>query len=141
MSIFLCIVAVISIFLNRALVYSFIRYKVLSTSPNIHVMLISIMSLLASCTILPLTDTSSVYCKWLYKRAGCQFNAVIVFFYGCSSSYLLCVVNLSRSFRGKYYVIPSLITFIFTCFTKSSVIWISLLFIGTPTQFKLRFIN
>ncbi|CAF4317115.1 unnamed protein product, partial [Rotaria sordida] len=49
-----------------------------------------------------------------------------------------CIVKI---FRGKYYVIPSLITFIFACFTKSSVIWISLLFIGTPTQFKLRFVN
>ncbi|CAF4087606.1 unnamed protein product [Rotaria sp. Silwood2] len=283
--IFLCIASVIGIVLNGSLVYSFIRYKALRTSPNMHVMFISIVGLLASCTILPSTGTSSVYCKWLYKRAGCQLSAVVAFFYGCSSSYLLCVVSLSRcyiimrpfaankvtvrksitiscfamfiafiwsmlpvfgwneyvmegvrtsccinwydrrlsyisftfflffivyfiplviliatntvtligfkqmrekmkrgmhtiftrkriemeqrivksiiittlgfiftwtpysvalfisAFRGKYYAMPPLITFICACFAKSSVIWIPLLFIGTSTQFKLRFVN
>ncbi|CAF0904783.1 unnamed protein product [Rotaria sp. Silwood1] len=251
--IFMCIAAVIGIILNGALVYSFIRYKALRTSPNIHVMFIAIVGLLASCTILPSTGTSSVYCRWLYKRAGCQLSGVIAFFYGCSSSYLLCVVSLSRcyiimrpfaanhitgvrtsccinwydrrltyisftfflflfvyfiplvilvatntvtligfkqmrekikrgihtvftrkriemeqrivksiiittlgfiftwtpyavalfisAFRGKYYAMPPLITFISACFAKSSVIWTPLLFIGTSTQFKLRFVN
>jgi hypothetical protein len=96
--IFLCITAFIGIILNGTLVYSFIRYKVLRSSPNIYVMFIAIMGLLASCTILPLTGTSSIYCKWLYKRIGCQLTAVIAFLYGCSSSYLLCVVSLSRCY-------------------------------------------
>jgi hypothetical protein len=96
--IFLCIAAFIGIMLNGALVYSFIRYKTLRSSPNIYVMFIAILGLLASCTILPLTGTSSIYCKWLYKRIGCQLGAVIAFLYGCSSSYLLCVVSLSRCF-------------------------------------------
>lgn len=96
--IFICIAAFIGILLNGALVYSFIRYKVLRSSPNIYVMFIAIMGLLASCTILPLTGVSSIYCKWLYKRIGCQLTAVIAFLYGCSSSYLLCVVSLSRCY-------------------------------------------
>jgi hypothetical protein len=56
------------------------------------------MGLFASCTILPLTGTSSIYCRWLYKRIGCQLSAMIAFLYGCSSSYLLCVVSLSRCY-------------------------------------------
>lgn len=96
--IFLCIVAFMGIILNGSLVYSFARYKVLRSSPNIHVMFISIVGLFASCTILPLTGTSSIYCRWLYKRIGCQLSACIAFFYGCSSSYLLCVVSFSRCY-------------------------------------------
>jgi len=96
--IFLCITAFIGIILNGVLVYSFIRYKVLRSSPNIYVMFIAILGLLASCTILPLTGTSSIYCKWLYKRLGCQLTAIIAFLYGCSSSYLLCVVSFSRCY-------------------------------------------
>ncbi len=61
-------------------------------------MFITIMGLLASCTILPLTGISSIYCQWLYKRIGCQLSAAIAFLYGCSSSYLLCVVSLSRCY-------------------------------------------
>jgi c-opsin len=96
--IFLCIAAFIGIMLNGALVYSFIRYKVLRSSANIYVMFIAIMGLLASSTILPLTGLSSIYCQWLYKRIGCQLGAVIAFLYGCSSSYLLCVVSFSRCY-------------------------------------------
>jgi hypothetical protein len=96
--IFLCIAAFIGIVLNGSLVYSFIRYKVLRTPPNIYIMFIGIMGLLASCTILPLTGISSIYCKWMYNRIGCQLSAVIAFLYGCSSSYLLCAVSISRCY-------------------------------------------
>ncbi|CAF3324440.1 unnamed protein product [Rotaria socialis] len=85
--IFLSIAAFIGIILNGALVYSFIRYNVLRSSPNIHVMFIAIIGLMASCSILPSTGTSSIYCRWLYRC-----------FYGCSSSYLLCTVSLSRCY-------------------------------------------
>ncbi len=96
--IFLCITAVMGIILNGALVCSFIRYKALRSPPNVFVIFIAIMGLFASCTILPLTGTSSIYCRWLYKRIGCQLSAMIAFLYGCSSSYLLCVVSLSRCY-------------------------------------------
>lgn len=96
--IFLCIGAFIGIILNGALVYSFIRYKVLRTPPNIYLMCIGVMGLLASCTILPLTGTSSIYCKWLYKRTGCQLGAAMAFLYGCSSSYLLCAISVGRCY-------------------------------------------
>ena len=96
--IFLCIAAFIGISLNGALAYSFIHYKALRTSSNVYVMFIAIMGLLASCTILPLTGTSSIYCRWLYKRVGCQLGAVIAFLYGCSSSYLLCAMSISRCY-------------------------------------------
>jgi len=94
----LCISAFVGISLNGTLVSSFIRHKVLRSSPNIYILFISIMGLFASCTILPLTGTSSVYCRWLYQRRGCQLSAAIAFLYGCSSSYLLCVVSLSRCY-------------------------------------------
>ncbi|CAF3801856.1 unnamed protein product [Rotaria sp. Silwood1] len=106
--IFLCIAAFIGIVFNGALCYNFIRYKILRSPPNIFVMFIAGMGLIASCTILPLTGTSSVYCQWLYKRAGCQLSAMIAFLYGCSSSYLLCGASLSRCyiiirpFQAKY---------------------------------------
>ena len=98
LGIFLCIAALIGIVCNGALFYSFVRYKVLRTPSNIFVMFIAATGLFASCTILPLTGTSSIYCQWVFQRAGCQFGAIIAFFYGCSSSYLLCGVSLSRCY-------------------------------------------
>ncbi|UJR26902.1 hypothetical protein I4U23_008212 [Adineta vaga] len=96
--ILLCISAFIGILLNGVLIYSFIRYKALRSTSNLYVLFIAIMGLIASCTILPLTGTSSIYCKWLYARTGCQLSALIAFLYGCSSSYLLCVVSMSRCY-------------------------------------------
>ena len=98
MGILLCIAAFIGIFLNGALVYSFLRYKALRSPHNIYVLFIAFMGLIASCTILPLTGTSSIYCRWLYKRIGCQLSAMIAFLYGCSSTYLLCAVSLGRCY-------------------------------------------
>lgn len=96
--IFLCLAAFLGIILNGSLVYSFIRYKDLRTPSNIFIMFISIIGLLAACIILPLTGLSSIYCYWLFNRGGCQFEAVMAFLYGCSSSYLLCAVSLSRCY-------------------------------------------
>ena len=96
--IFLCISSFIGVVLNGSIVYSFIRYKDLRTSANIFIMFITIIGFLASCSILPLTGISSIYCYWVFSRVGCQFEAVMAFLYGCSSSYLLCAVCLTRSF-------------------------------------------
>ncbi|CAF1664263.1 unnamed protein product, partial [Rotaria sordida] len=96
--ILLCIAAFIGIVLNGTLFYNFIRYKALRSPPNIFIMFIIGMGLFASCTILPLTGTSSIYCQWLYKRTGCQLSAIVAFLYGCSSSYLLCGASLSRCY-------------------------------------------
>ncbi|CAF1105940.1 unnamed protein product [Rotaria sordida] len=98
MGIFLCIAAFIGIIFNGTLLYSFIRYKGLRSPPNIFVMFIVGIGLFASCTILPLTGTSSIYCQWLYNRTGCQLSAIVAFLYGCSSSYLLCGASLSRCY-------------------------------------------
>lgn len=98
LGIFLCIAAIIGIACNGILLYSFIRYKSLRSPPNIFVMFIAGTGLFASCTILPLTGSSSIYCQWLYQRSGCQFSAIVAFLYGCSSSYLLCGVSLSRCY-------------------------------------------
>lgn len=96
--IILCTSALLGVMLNSLLLYSFIRYQALRTSSNIYVMFIAILGLVASCTILPLTGTSSIYCRWLYTRIGCQLSAAMAFVYGCSSSYLLCAVSLCRCY-------------------------------------------
>ncbi len=56
------------------------------------------MGLLGSFSTLPLTGLSSIYCYWLFDRIGCQFEGVMAFLYGCSSSYLLCAVSLTRCY-------------------------------------------
>jgi hypothetical protein len=96
--ILLCVASLLGIVFNGALFYSFVRYKALRSPSNVFVMFIAGLGLFASCTILPLTGTSSIYCYWLYNRVGCQLGAVIAFWYGCSSSYLLCGVSLSRCY-------------------------------------------
>lgn len=96
--IFLCLAAFVGIMLNGALVYSFIRYSALRSPQNIFIMFIAAIGLVASLSIIPLTGTSSIYCHWLFNRAGCLFEAVMAFLYGCSSSYLLCAVSLSRCY-------------------------------------------
>jgi hypothetical protein len=98
LGIFLCIAAFIGIVCNGILFYSFARYKALRSPPNIFIMFIAGIGLFASCTILPLTGTSSIYCQWLYQKGGCYTSAIIAFLYGCSSSYLLCGVSLSRCY-------------------------------------------
>ncbi|CAF1132630.1 unnamed protein product [Adineta steineri] len=96
--IYLCISSFIGIICNGSLLYSFIRYKDLRSPSNIFVMFIVGMGLLASCTLLPLTGTSSIYCQWLYNRSGCFLDGIIGFLYGCSSVYLLCAVSISRCY-------------------------------------------
>ena len=96
--IFLCIAAFVGIICNGSLIYSFVRYKGLRSPPNIFIMFIAGMGLLASCTLLPLTGTSSIYCQWLYKRVGCYVDGIIGFLYGCASGYLLCAVSISRCY-------------------------------------------
>lgn len=96
--IFLCIASFVGIICNGALICSFIRYKSLLSPPNVFVMFIAGMGFLASCTLLPLTGTSSVYCQWLYGRTGCYMDGIMGFLYGCASSYLLCAVSASRCY-------------------------------------------
>ena len=96
--IMLCVAALIGILLNGALVFSFMRHKFLRSSHNVYVMFIVTLGLFASCTILPWTGVSSIHCRWLFKRVGCQSSAVIAFLYGCSSSYLLCAVSITRCY-------------------------------------------
>jgi 7 transmembrane receptor (rhodopsin family) len=96
--IFLCLAAFVGILLNGALVYSFVRYSALRTAQNIFIMFIALIGLIASLCTVPLTGASSIYCHWLFSRTGCQFEAVMAFLYGCSSSYLLCAVSLTRCY-------------------------------------------
>jgi hypothetical protein len=98
LGIFLCLIAFVGIALNGILLCSFLRYKNLRTPPNIFIIFIVATGLLASCSILPSTGSSSIYCRWLFGRRGCQLEALIAFLYGCSSSYLLCAVSLSRCY-------------------------------------------
>ena len=96
--IFLCLAALVGICLNSSLLFSLLRYKALRTPPNVFIMFIAAVGLLASCGNLPLSGSSSVFCRWLYARAGCQFEGLIAFLYGCASCYLLCTVSLSRCY-------------------------------------------
>jgi len=96
--IFLCLAGLAGILLNGSLLISFAQHKALRTPPNIFIIFISSVGFFASCTILPLTGSSSIFCYWLYNRAGCQLEGLVAFLYGCSSSYLLCTVSLSRCY-------------------------------------------
>ena len=96
--IILCISSVVGITLNGSLLYSFLWYQSLRTPANIFLMFMSMMGLIGSLGPLPLTGLSSVYCRWLFHRVGCQIEGIVAFLYGCSSSYLLCAVSLTRSY-------------------------------------------
>lgn len=96
--IFLCFAALAGLTLNGWLLYTFLRYKELRTPPNIFIIYIAGVGLLASCANLPLTGSSSIFCYWLFNRAGCRTEGLVAFLYGCSSSYLLCTVSLSRCY-------------------------------------------
>jgi hypothetical protein len=96
--IFLCLAALAGIFLNGYLLITFIQYKSLRTPPNIFIIFIAGIGLFASCANLPLSDSSSVFCYWLYNRSGYQVEGLVAFLYGCGSCYLLCTVSLSRCY-------------------------------------------
>jgi hypothetical protein len=110
--IFLCLAALIGVTCNGTLI-SFVRYKALRSPSNIFFMFIAALGLFASCTILPFTGTSAIYCRWLYGESGCKLSAIIAFLYGCSSSYLLCGASLSRCyiivqpFKAKHITVGS----------------------------------
>lgn len=94
----LCLAAFAGIVLNGSLLLSFIRYKALRTPPNIFIMFMSGVGLLAACVNLPMSGSSSVFCRWLYSRGGCYTEGLVAFLYGCASCYLLCAVSLSRCY-------------------------------------------
>ena len=94
----LCLAGCCGAMLNGSLLLSFVRYKVLRTPPNIFIMFIAGIGLLASCTNLQMSGSSSVFCHWLYGRIGCHIEGLIAFLYGCSSCFLLCAVSLSRCY-------------------------------------------
>jgi hypothetical protein len=96
--IFLCFCGFVGIILNGLLIYSFIRYKELRTPPNIFIMFIASIGLLASFSIVQLTGISSIYCHWLFGRIGCKIEAIMAFLYGGTSSYLLCAISLTRCY-------------------------------------------
>lgn len=96
--ILLCLAGFAGIFLNGSLLLSFVRYKALRTPPNIFIMFIAGVGLLASVTHIPMSSTSSIFCRWLFNRGGCQTEGLIAFLYGCASCYLLCAVSLSRCY-------------------------------------------
>jgi hypothetical protein len=98
LGIFLCVAALVGISCNGTLFYSFVKHKALRSPSNIFFMFIAGLGLLASCTILPFTGTSAIYCQWLYREGGCKLSAIIAFLYGCASSYLLCGASLSRCY-------------------------------------------
>lgn len=94
----LCLAAFAGICLNGSLLFSFIRYKALRTPPNVFIMFMSGVGLLAACVNLPMSGSSSVFCRWLYSRGGCYTEGLVAFLYGCASCYLLCAVSLSRCY-------------------------------------------
>ncbi|CAF0803990.1 unnamed protein product [Rotaria sordida] len=77
--IFLCLAGFIGIILNGALSYSFIRYKFLRTPPNIFIMFISSIGLLASCTIIPLAE-----CMWSSIDFHADYKYVVYFVFRLS---------------------------------------------------------
>lgn len=115
LGIFLCVAALVGISCNGTLFYSFVKHKAMRSPSNIFFMFIAGLGLLASCTILPLTGTSAIYCQWLYREGGCKLSAIIAFLYGCSSSYLLCGASLSRCyiivrpFKAKHVTVSRLL--------------------------------
>lgn len=96
--VFLCLAAYTGLFLNGSLFLSFVRHKELRSPPNIFIMFMSAVGLFACCGNMPLSGTSSIFCYWLYSRAGCQIEGLSAFLYGTSSCYLLCTVSLSRCY-------------------------------------------
>lgn len=94
----LCISACAGALLNGSLLFSFIRYKALRTPPNIFIMFISATGLLASCVNLPMSGSSSVFCRWLYSNVGCYTEGFVAFLNGCAGCFLLCAVSLSRCY-------------------------------------------
>ncbi len=96
--IFLCLTSLVGIFLNGSLLISFARHRALCTPPNIFIIFIASIGFFASCTNVPLSGSSSVFCYWLYNHVGCQIEGLVAFLYGGSSCYLLCTVSLSRCY-------------------------------------------
>ena len=96
--IFLCLAAFSGLIVNGSILICFVRYKALRTPANIFIMFMLGVGCFVCCANMPLSGTSSIFCYWLYGRAGCQIEGLAAFLYGCASCYLLCAISLSRCY-------------------------------------------
>ncbi|UJR14687.1 hypothetical protein I4U23_001680 [Adineta vaga] len=83
--------------LNGSVLYILIRNKELrQSSTNLLIGGLLFADFIGSCFELPLPTFSLIYCRWIFTYAGCVFEAIVVYFAGCSNMYMLCLISIDR---------------------------------------------
>lgn len=87
---------VMGIVCNSILINSFIKDKALLKPINFMFLSFCVLSLIATILEVPMVAVSCFQCKFTYGKIGCEIEAFIMFFCGCSSVYLLMAISIER---------------------------------------------
>ncbi|CAF1546236.1 unnamed protein product [Adineta ricciae] len=83
--------------LNGSVLYILVRNKKLrQSSTNILIGGLLLADLIGTYFEIPLPTFSLLSCRWIFTYTGCVFEAMIVYFAGCSNIYMLCLISIDR---------------------------------------------
>ncbi|XP_006875988.1 PREDICTED: melanopsin [Chrysochloris asiatica] len=81
---------------NLIVIYTFCRSRGLRTPANMFIINLAVSDFLMSFTQAPVFFTSSLYKRWLFGEAGCEFYAFCGALFGITSMITLTVIALDR---------------------------------------------
>ncbi|XP_021102425.1 melanopsin isoform X1 [Heterocephalus glaber] len=81
---------------NLTVIYTFFRSRGLRTPANMFVINLAVSDFLMSFTQAPVFFTSSLYKRWLFGEAGCEFYAFCGALFGITSMITLTAITLDR---------------------------------------------
>ncbi|CAF1545172.1 unnamed protein product [Adineta ricciae] len=88
---------IIGTILNGSVLYILVRNKKLrQSSTNVFIGGLLLADFIGICFEIPLPTFSLLSCRWIFTYTGCIFEAMIVYFAGCSNIYMLCLISIDR---------------------------------------------
>lgn len=86
--------------INWSLLATFIGTKELRKPINTFVISITVLNLVGCILEFPFVVGSAFSCRWIFNHIGCALSAYLMYFVGCSSTYLMAAISVER-----YYTI------------------------------------
>lgn len=86
----------VGIVANPTLICIILRNQELMNPVNLLIIALASLNLIGILIELPLVATSSFVCKFTFGRYGCNWEAFVMYFIGCSSIYILVFISYIR---------------------------------------------
>jgi hypothetical protein len=87
---------IMGIVCNSIIISSIIKGKAPLKPINFMFLSFCILSLVATILEIPMVTISCFQCRFTYGKIGCEIEAFLMFFCGCSSVYLLVAISIER---------------------------------------------